>query len=118
MGTSGTIGYETPDGGYVGVHLHYDSYPEHIAPQLKKMTWDEVSFQVTRAILQSGGRYLARCEIDTFNDGSPVHPEARWPFCAEDFAYRKRLDGSVECVCKRHYFGQLEYVDLDNLSQF
>lgn len=56
MATRGTIGYETSDGGYLGVYVHYDSYPDNIAPQLMRMTWEEVTFQVNRALLQGGGR--------------------------------------------------------------
>ena len=100
MATRSTIGYETPDGGYIGVHCHWDGYPDNIAPQLKRMSWEDVSFQVDRALLQGGGRSLDGCEIHTWNETIPAEQllTTKWPTCSEDYAYRKRLDGSVECV--------------------
>jgi len=99
MATRGTIGYETPDGGYIGVYVHFDTYPENMAPQLKVMSWDEVALQVNRALLQNGGRHLENCVLVTFNDGmGGPNPELKWPCCPHEYAYRKRLDGSVECV--------------------
>jgi hypothetical protein len=102
MATRSTIGYETPDGGYIGVYVHYDSYPGNIAPQLKQMSWEDVSLQVNRAIMQNGARCLDGCELETFNDGSPLSPTLAWPSCPEEYAYRKRLDGSVECLNRYH----------------
>jgi len=97
MATRSTIGYETAEGGYIGVYCHYDGYPDNIVPQLKMMSWEEVSFQVNRALLQSGGRCLDCCELETFNDGSITRAETEWPACPEQYAYRKRIDGTVEC---------------------
>ncbi len=97
MATRSTIGYETQDGGYIGVYCHYDGYPENIAPQLKQMTWEEVTLQVNRALLQGGGRSLDGNELQTFKDGGSSRPETQWPSCPEQYAYRKRLDGTVDC---------------------
>lgn len=100
MATRSTIGYETKDGGYIGVYCHYDGYPSHMLPQLKEMSWEELSLQVNRALLQGGGRSLQGCEMETYNE--PSHPKQwlrdTWPCTAEEFNYRKRLDGTVECV--------------------
>ena len=98
MATRSTIGYETPEGGYIGVYCHYDGYPDNIAPQLKQMSWEDVSLQVNRALLQSGGRCLDNCELETFKDGSITRAETQWPTCPEEYAYRKRMDGTVECL--------------------
>jgi len=99
MATRSTIGYETPEGGYIGVYCHFDGYPDNIAPQLKQMPWEDVSLQVNRALLQGGARWLDHCEFETFNETS--HPGEwltdMWPSCPESYAYRKRLDGTVEC---------------------
>jgi len=100
MATRSTIGYETADGGYVGVYCHYDGYPENMGPQLQQMSWEELSLQVNRALLQGGGRSLQGGEMETYNE--PSHPKQwlrdTWPCTAEEFNYRKRLDGTVECV--------------------
>ena len=83
MATHSTIGYETPDGSYVGVYVHWDSYPQHMLPRLQSMSWDAVAAEVSRAHLQDG--WLR----DT------------WPCTEEEFNYRKRLDGTVECITRR-----------------
>ena len=100
MATRSTIGYETKDGGYVGVYCHYDGYPKHMLPQLQQMSWEELSLQVNRALLQGGGRSLEGGEMETYNEPSNPKEWLRdaWPCTAEEFNYRKRLDGTVECV--------------------
>lgn len=100
MATRSVIGYETPDGGYVGVYCHYDGYPSHMLPQLKEMTWDQVTEAVSRALLQGGGRCLINCELETFRETSDPSQWLRdkWPCMNEDYNYRKRLDGTVDCL--------------------
>ena len=100
MATRSTIGYETPDGGYVGVYCHWDGYPENMLPQLKEMSWEAVSTEVSRALLQGGGRSLAAGALETYCE--PSDPK-RWlrdagPCTAEEYNYRKRLDGTVDCI--------------------
>lgn len=100
MATRGTIGYETPEGGYVGVYVHYDSYPDNMLPQLREMSWDAVATEVSRALLQGGGRQLHGCVLDTFGESSDPTTclKEEWPCTAEEYNYRKRLDGTVDCI--------------------
>ena len=118
MATRSTIGYETQDGGYVGVYCHYDGYPDNIAPQLMKMTWDEVTLQVNRALLQGGGRCLDECELETFNDGGHVEAITEWPSVTEEYAYRKRLDGTVECLSLSAAVGTITHIDLSKYKPY
>lgn len=100
MATHSTIGYETPDGGYVGVYVHYDGYPQHMLPRVREMSWDAVATEVSRAILQGGGRSLERGVLRTFGEHRDPNEWLRdkWPCTDEEFNYRKRLDGTVECI--------------------
>jgi len=100
MATRSTIGYETPDGGYIGVYCHWDGYPRHMLPELQSMTWEQVTEAVSRALLQGGGRSLEGGELETY--GEPSDPKQwlrdTWPCSIEEYNYRKRLDGTVDCI--------------------
>ena len=101
MATRGTIGYETKEGGYVGVYLHYDAYPENVAPFLESMTYDNVVEMVLIGLAENGLRQVdcgGRRGYETFADNGPMRPNLEWPKCPEEWAYRKRLDGEVE-IC-------------------
>jgi hypothetical protein len=101
MATRGTIGYETPDGGYVGVYIHYDSYPDNIGPSLHHMHHADVVIMVEQALRNGGMRCLeAPNTFELFNESSERDEwlTDEWPSCPEDFAYRKRLDGRVEVL--------------------
>jgi hypothetical protein len=99
MATRSTIGYETPDGGYVGVYCHYDGFPDHMGPILHRMFHADVVILVSKALAKGGIRCLNDDgTYEIFND-APVHglkAETEWPCCPEQFAYRKCLDGRVE----------------------
>jgi hypothetical protein len=98
MATRGTIGYETQDGGYVGVYCHYDSYPSNMGPTLHGMFHIDVVLMVNRALAVGGIRWVAGVnDYDLFNDGpTVVHTE--WPARREEYAYRKRIDGRLEYI--------------------
>jgi len=101
MATRGTIGYETPDGGYVGVYIHYDSYPEYIGPSLHHMLHADVVIMVEKALRNGGMRSLeAPNTFELFNERSERDHWLvdEWPSCPEAFAYRKRLDDSLEFI--------------------
>ena len=98
MATRSTIGYETADGGYVGVYCHYDGIPEHQMPILRGMYHADVVILVSRALQRGGIRFLSTTgDHEIYND-KPIKAETDWPYCAEDYAYIKRLDGRVEWV--------------------
>ena len=98
MATRSTIGYETADGGYVGVYCHYDGIPEHQMPILRGMYHADVVILVSRALQCGGIRFLSTTgDHEIYND-KPIKAETDWPYCAEDYAYIKRLDGRVEWV--------------------
>jgi hypothetical protein len=103
MATRSTIGYETPEGDYIGVYCHWDGYPKHMLPELQSMSWEAVATEVSRALLQGGGRSLQGGELETYNELSDPKRWLRdtWPCVAEEFNYRKRLDGTVECITSR-----------------
>ena len=98
MATRGTIGYETPDGGFVGVYCHYDSYPSHMASILHGMFHIDVVIMVNQALAGGGIRSVRGVnDYDLFNDGpAVVHTE--WPARPDEYAYRKRLDGRLEYI--------------------
>lgn len=97
MATRGTIGYETLDGEYRGVYVHYDSYPQHIVPILSEMMMADVAIMVERAISSGGIRVISDGgKFELFNDDSNGDVYEEWPCCPEEFAYRKCLDGRVE----------------------
>ena len=98
MATRSTIGYETQDGGYVGVYCHYEGYPDHQGPILEGMYHADVVILVNQALASGGIRFLdAGGRHEIYRDRS-IDPETDWPYCAEDYAYIKRLDGRVEWV--------------------
>lgn len=107
MSTHCTIGYETPDGGYVGVYVHFDGGPHWILPRLQQMSWDEVTLQVHRALLQGGGRCLTDgLEIETYEQISdPTRwMHTTWPCTFWEYNYRVRLDGKIDCITSNGTF--------------
>ncbi len=100
MATRSTIGYETADGGYVGVYCHYDGNPEHQMPILRGMYHADVVILVSRALQGGGIRFLDSNGLHEIypDTGRSIEAETDWPYCAEDYAYIKRLDGRVEWV--------------------
>jgi hypothetical protein len=101
MATRSTIGYETPDGGYVGVYCHYDGEPSNIGPSLHAMYHIDVMQMVERALRNGGMRCLHGPDsFELFNEPSHrahwLHDS--WPECSEDYAYRKCLDGRLEFI--------------------
>ena len=101
MSTHSTIGYETADGGYVGVYCHYDGYPSNIGPALHAMYHIDVMQMVEQALRNGGIRCINGPDsFELFNERSDrtewLHD--RWPECEEDYAYRKRLDGRLEYI--------------------
>ena len=98
MATRSTIGYETADGGYVGVYCHYDGYPDHMGPILSRMYHADVVILVGRA-LQVGGLSSVDMNGDhELGNGGPTPPMTEWPACPEEYAYRKLIDGRVEMI--------------------
>ena len=96
MATRSTIGYETADGGYVGVYCHYDGYPDNMGPILHAMFHADVVIMVSKALSGGGIRCVEHGGgYDIFKDGEAA-PVTEWPSCPEEFAYRKCLDGRVE----------------------
>jgi hypothetical protein len=98
MATRSTIGYETADGGYVGVYCHYDGIPEYQMPILRGMYHADVVILVSRALQGGGIRFLSKTGDHEIYSDRPIKAETDWPYCAEDYAYIKRLDGRVEWV--------------------
>lgn len=97
MATRSTIGYETADGGYVGVYCHYDGYPDHMGPILHRMFHADVIIMVSKALAGGGIRCLNEDgTYEIFNDKDGLTAKTRWPCCPEEYAYRKCLDGRVE----------------------
>lgn len=101
MGTRSVIGYETEEGGYVGVYCQFDGYTSNVLPQLGSMTWEEVVSEVNRALYDSGGaRGLYDCQLECYQE--PPDPKSwgyfEWPCQGQEYNYRKRRDGSVEVV--------------------
>ena len=99
MATRGTIGYETQDGGFIGVYCHYDSYPSHMAPILHAMFHIDVVLMVNQALARGGIRWVTGVnDYDLFNDGPRVAVHTEWPRRREEYAYRKCLDGRLEYI--------------------
>ena len=99
MATRGTIGYETPVGGLVGVYCHYDSYPSHMAPILHEMFHIDVVIMVNRALAGGGIRSVREVnDYDLFNDRDTLAARSEWPARPDEYAYRKRLDGRLEYI--------------------
>lgn len=97
MATRSTIGYETADGGYVGVYCHYDGFPDHMGPVLHEMLHADVVIMVSKALRGGGIRLIGyRGVYEIFTDRNGIAPQTEWPCCPEEYAYRKCLDGRVE----------------------
>lgn len=102
MSTHCTIGYETEDGGYVGVYCNFDGYPDHVMPILNVSSHEEVKRNVERALVQGGLRDVECWE--TYGDyrGEKSNRDEwlseGWPCRDNTYNYRVRIDGSVECI--------------------
>lgn len=104
MATRSTIGYETQDGNYVGVYCHYDGYPDHMGPALSAMLHADVVIMVSKGLAGGGIRSVFEPDsegrhggYEVFNDGV-CDPDTAWPRRPEEYAYRKRWDGSLEYI--------------------
>ena len=112
MATRSTIGYETADGGYVGVYCHYDGYPDHMGPILHRMFHADVVIMVSKALAVGGIRSIdTDGTFDLFNDPSSAAAETQWPCCPEEYAYRKCLDGRVEWTDDSRSFSEWKPAD-------
>ena len=104
MSTHSTIGYETEDGGYVGVYCQFDGYPTHMLPILKQTPLEIVRSEVERALVEGGLRAIDFGVWETYGDAHGDRSKREewihqsWPCHANEYNYRVRLDGSVECV--------------------
>lgn len=101
MATRSTIGYETADGGYVGVYCHFDGYPSNIGPSLHEMLHADVLIMVEEALRRGGMRSLnGPGDFEDYNESSERTRwlTDSWPERSEDYAYRKCLDGRVEYI--------------------
>ena len=105
MSTHSTIGYELPCGGYAGCMCQFDGYPDHMFPVLGSMTHEQVMIVVERGLLGAGIRGIESFEdYETYGDfrgESSTRDEmvvTEWPNCRNEYNYRKRLDGGVDCV--------------------
>ena len=104
MATRSTIGYETQDGNYVGVYCHYDGYPDHMGPALSAMLHADVVIMVSKGLAGGGLRNVFEPDdegrhrgYEVFNE-RPLTPQVAWPRRPEEYAYRKRWDGSLEYI--------------------
>lgn len=105
MATRSTIGYETADGGYVGVYCHYDGYPDYMGPILSAMLHADVVIMVSKGLAGGGIRCVFEGDserglsggYEVFDDGQR-DPDTVWPRRPEEYAYRKRWDGSLEYI--------------------
>lgn len=98
MSTIGTIGYEAADGSFVGVYCHYDCDFDYMLPTLRKMLFVDVVLMVNTA-LSCGGIRSINCEGRPsffFGERPTNFRPVIWPDINFRFAYRKRLDGSVD----------------------
>jgi len=101
----GTIGYETLEGGFIGVYCHYDSYPSHMAPILHAMFHIDVVLMVNQALARGGIRAVSGInDFELFSAATLSGGElqrlrrAAWPARREEYAYRKCLDGRLEYI--------------------
>ena len=108
MSTHSTIGYELPDGGYAGCMCQFDGYPDHMLPVLRSMTHEQVMIVVERGLIGGGIRGIESFDdYETYGDyrgESSTRDEmvvTEWPNCRNEYNYRKRLDGGVDCVDSR-----------------
>ena len=108
MSTHSTVGYELPGGGYAGCYCHFDGYPDHMLPVLSSMTHEQVMIVVERGLIGAGLRGVESFEdYETFNDKlgeSSTRDEmvvTDWPNVRNEYNYRKRLDGGVDCMDSR-----------------
>jgi len=103
MSTHSTIGYETEDGGYVGVYCQFDGYPSNVFPVLKSTPHDRVVREVERALVEGGLRAIDFGAWETYGDAHGDRSKREewihqsWPCHENEYNYRVRLDGTVEC---------------------
>ena len=104
MSTHSTIGYETEDGGYVGVYCQFDGYLDHMLPTLRNTSLDIIRAEVERALVEGGLRFIENGAWETYGDAHGDRTERNewlhdtWPCTENEYNYRVRLDGTVECV--------------------
>lgn len=98
MSTHSTIGYETLDGGYLGVYCHYDGYVDYMAPILHRMFHADVVILVNKALCGDGIRCLNEDGTYEIFEATtrPIAAQTNWPATNEEYAYRKCVDGRVE----------------------
>ncbi len=94
MSTHSAIGYEQEDGSFIGVYCHYDGYPDHMVPNLKRMFHADVVIMVNEALRRGGIRSIGyKCSYDTL-EGKGTSPILKWPSQLE-YSYVKLRDGTL-----------------------
>lgn len=100
MATRSSIGYETDDGGCIGVYCQWDGYPKHMLPILKEMTFEQVKEMIEDALMDGGLRCVnENLTYETYQEQS-AYDDWRYNTAfanlnGTDYAYYKRKDGSV-----------------------
>ena len=94
MSTHSAIGYEQEDGSFIGVYCHYDGYPGHMVPRLKRMFHADVVIMVNEALRRGGIRSIGyKGGYDTFEEEG-IAPILEWPSRLE-YSYVKLRDGTL-----------------------
>lgn len=94
MSTHSAVGYEQDDGSFVGVYCHYDGYPDHMVPCLKRMFHADVVIMVNEALRHGGIRSIGyKGGYDTL-EGKGTSPILEWPSQLE-YSYVKLRDGAI-----------------------
>ena len=96
MATRSVIAYEAEAGKFVGVDCHWDGYPGHMLPILRKMFFADVAIMVNHGLATGGlnsvnqdGTWSTNGEEDRLE---PYNDLPRYDF---QYSYVKMLDGSV-----------------------
>lgn len=100
MATRSSVGYETESGGCIAVYCHYDGFPDHMAPILNNLTYDEVKDMVETALVEGGLRGIN--DDGTYETFQEQSDSFQWRYDTAfaningtDYAYLKRKDGSL-----------------------
>jgi hypothetical protein len=100
MSTRCTIGYEDANGNTIGVYCHFDGYPKHMLPIIRKMDYDFLVEMVEDALVNDGLRGVTdEYNYETYKKESPrdywLHTTPFAKLNDTDFCYIKRKNNTV-----------------------
>ena len=103
MPCNAIIGYETKEGGYVGVYCHTEGEPKKVIPILENLSYELILSSVKQSINNGAARRLTKEGLESNSTYyGKKQKKTKWVYTEWPterslcYSYRKNIDGTVE----------------------